>query len=331
VAPVLRLLLSSAVLAGVAAPAFSQDRLAHFGPKAAAMAGAFTALADDPTAFYWNPAGYAFGPAFAFGVAGGDSDMNRGDGATFSEKPWAFALGLPFLAVAGTFSDASSSTIESGDLASRGLGSFDLSVSVVQSLPLPDLVIAGTVHYLRGESRELLESLDALTAEEQSPSAIRDRLASIPGESSSTASFDLGALYQPRDWIRLGMMWRRLTEPGFELPTGGEIVLSRHGRAGVAFFLPRGTTFSFDADLSSQGSDEDPFRELSFGVEQRWFGRALSLRAGLRAETGSDRGARPAFSAGIGVKVRFVVAEIAYEGSDDSRDESLWFGMTLRP
>lgn len=329
--PVLRLLLSTAVLAGVAAPAWSQERLAHFGPKAAAMAGAFTALADDTTAFYWNPAGYAFGPAFAFGVGWGESDMSRGDGVTFSEAPAAFALGLPFLAVAGTSSNASSSVIENGNLASRGLGSFDLSVSVVQSLPLDDLVIAGTVHYLRGESRELLESPEALPDEEQSPSAIRERLASIPGESSSTATFDLGALYQPRDWIRLGMTWRRLTEPGFELPAAGEIVLSRHGRAGVAFFLPRGATLSFDADLTSQGGAEESWRELSFGVDQRLFANALSLRAGLRAETGSERGARPAFSAGIGVKIRFVVAEIAYEGSDGSRDESLWFGVALRP
>jgi hypothetical protein len=328
---VLRLLLSTAVLAGVAVPAWPQDRLVHFGPKAAAMAGAFTALADDTTAFYWNPAGYAFGPAFAFGVAWGESDMNRGDGVTFSDAPSSFALGLPFLAVAGTFSDASSSEVENGKLASRGLGGFDLSVSVVQSLPLDDLVIAGTIHYLRGESRALVESLDALSAEERSPSAIRERLGSIPGETSSTASFDLGALYQPRDWVRFGMMWRRLTEPGFELPTAGEIVLSRHGRAGVAFFLPRGATLSFDADLTSQGRSEDDWRELSFGAEQRFFASALSLRTGLRAEIGSDRGARPAFSAGIGVKFRFVVAEIAYEGSDGTRDESLWFGVRLRP
>jgi hypothetical protein len=126
-------------------------------------------------------------------------------------------------------------------------------------------------------------------------------------------------------------MWRRLFEPGFPLPSGGEIVLPRHARAGVAFFLPQTTTVSFDFDLSSQGGVDESWRELSLGVDKRWFDDLLSLRAGLRAETGSGRGARPAFSAGVGVRVRFLVVEAAYQGSSAARDEALWFGATISP
>ena len=335
VAPVLRFLVTAAMVLGVASSAASQERFLHFGTKAAAMGGAFTAVANDTSAFYWNPAGYAFGPAVHAGVQWGESDMNRGNGATLGDGAAGFSLGLTFMGVAGTLAEESSSRLEDDVLAIRGLETFDLSVSILQSLPIDDLVIAGNVHYLRGESHELFESLASLSPGDETPSAIRDRVLATEGEGSSTVSLDLGALYQPRDWLRLGLMWRRLFEPGFSLSSGEEIVLPRHGRAGVAFFLPQATTLSFDFDLSSQGgvdeSIDQSFRELSVGVDKRLFDDALSLRAGLRAETGSGRGARPAFSAGVGVRIRFVVADVAYEGSSEGRDEALWFGVTISP
>jgi hypothetical protein len=326
-----RHLLAAAIAFGVASSAASQERFLHFGTKAAAMGGAFTALANDTTAFYWNPAGYAFGPVVHGGVQWGESDMNRGDGATFGDGAAGFSLGLTFLGVAGTFSDQSSSRLENDILGSRGLETFDLSVSILQSLPIDDLVIAGNVHYLSGESHELFESMAALSPGAVTPSAIRERVMDTEGEESSTASVDLGALYQPSDWLRLGLMWRRLFEPGFPLPSGEEIVLPRHGRAGVALFLPRATTVSFDFDLSSQGGDDESWRELSLGVEKSFFEDILSLRAGLRAETGSGRGARPAFSAGTAVRIRFLVLEATYQGSSEGRDEALWFGVTVAP
>jgi hypothetical protein len=331
VAPVPRFLVTTAIAFCVASSAAPQERFLHFGTKAAAMGGAFTAVANDTTAFYWNPAGYAFGPAVDTGVHWGESDMNRGDGATFGDGAAGFSLGLTFMGVAGTFSKESSSRLEDDALSSRGLETFDLSVSILQSLPIDDLVVAGNVHYLRGESHEIFESLASLSPADVTPSAIRDRLLATEGEGSSTASLDLGALYQPRDWLRLGLMWRRLFEPGFRLPSGEEIVLPRHGRAGVALLLPQATTVSFDFDLSSQGGVDESWREVSLGVDKRLLDDALSLRAGLRAETGSGRGARPAFSAGLGVRIRFVVVEVAYQGSSEMRDEALWFGVTVSP
>jgi hypothetical protein len=131
--------------------------------------------------------------------------------------------------------------------------------------------------------------------------------------------------------MRFGIMGRRLLEPGFSLPSGQEVVLPRHTRAGAVFFLPRETTVALDFDVTSQGSEEESWREISFGAEKRFFDDVLSLRGGVRAETGSGRGARPAFSAGVGVRIRFVVAEVAYQGATDSRDESLWFSVTVSP
>ncbi len=331
VAAVLRFLVTTTIAFGVTSSAAAQERFLHFGTKAAAMGGAFTAVANDATAFYWNPAGYAFGPAAHAGFHWGESRRNRGEGNTLGDEAAGFSLGLTFMGVAGTFSKESSSRLEDDVLSSRGLETFDFSVSILQSLPIDDLVIAGNVHYLRRESHDLFEAKASLSPGEQTPSAIRNRVLATEGDVSSTASVDLGALYQPHEWLRLGLMWRRLFEPAFRLPSGEEIVLPRHGRAGVAFFLPRATTLSFDFDLSSQGSVDEDWRELSLGVDKRLFDDALSLRAGLRAETGSGRGARPAFSAGLGLRIRFVVVELAYQGSSEMRDEALWFGVSVSP
>jgi hypothetical protein len=288
-------------------------------------------VATDTTAFYWNPAGYAFGPAAHGGVQWAEGDSDRGDGSTFSGEAAGFSIGLPFLGVAGTSFDESSSIARDGTLSSHGLESFDLSVSILQSLPLDDLVIAGNIHYLRGDAHELFEPLASLSFEERTPSAVRERVLESGGESSSTASLDLGALYQPNDRMRFGLMWRRLFEPGFRLPSGEELVLPRHGRIGAAFFLPHATTLAFDFDLTAQGADGEDWRELSFGVEKRFFDDRLSLRAGLRAEAGGDHGARPGFSAGAGVRIRFLVLDAAYQGAEDDRDEALLFGVTVSP
>jgi hypothetical protein len=126
-------------------------------------------------------------------------------------------------------------------------------------------------------------------------------------------------------------MWRRLIEPGFATSSGGELVLPRQARAGVAFALPREALLSLDLDLSSQGGSEEHWREISFGAEKRFFDEALALRAGVRAETGSGRGARPAFSLGAGGRVRFLVFEAAYVGASEDRDRAVWVAVTVSP
>jgi hypothetical protein len=260
--------------------------------------------------------------------------MDRGDGSTFGGEAAGFSLGVTFMGVAGTFFKESSSVAAGETLSSRGLETFDLSVSILQSLPIDDLVIAGNIHYLRGDAHELLEALPSLSAQERTPAAVRDRVLDAEGETSSTASVDLGALYQPNDWLRLGLMCSRLFEPGFGLPSGEELVLPRHARAGAAFFLPHETTLAFDFDLTSQasqGSFDETWRELALGVDKRFFDDVLALRAGLRAEAGSGEGTRPAFSAGAAVRIKFLVLEVAYQSSSESRDEALWLGVTVSP
>ena len=68
------------------------------GTRAAGMGGAFVAIADDASAAYWNPAGFASGNVFTLVVDGGtsksDPDLPRGaqEGSGFL-----FAMGIPAL------------------------------------------------------------------------------------------------------------------------------------------------------------------------------------------------------------------------------------------
>jgi hypothetical protein len=317
----------------------------HFGARAAAMGGAFTAVADDTSAFYWNPAGYAFGPALQASFNWGESESDRGgllsslgssggegeDGLLLTDRVSGFALGLIFMGAAGNFSRQTASTVEGELLSSHGLRTFDLSVSILQSLPIDDLVVAANVHYLRGETHELTEPVAEIPDAERTPSSIADRVFEAPGVTSSTGALDLAALYEPSSWLRIGFTWRRLVEPAFSAPSGGEIVLPRHARAGVAFGLPRGALVSLDADLSSQGGAEERWREVSVGAEKRFFEDALALRVGFRAEAGSRRGARPAFSVGAGGRIRFVIFDVGYTGAGDERDQAFWVGITVSP
>ena len=298
------------------------------------MGGAFTAVADDAFAFHWNPAGYAFGPVVQAGFHWGDSQMDRDfeiderDGSIAADRVTGFGIGFTFMGVGTTFSRHTTSERDGDWAANRGLETFDLAVSLLYSLPLDNLVIAGNVHYLRGETFDLMEPLRSRDAYD-SP-AVLDRVLTGEGIASSTATVDLAALYELDRRFRVGVMWRRITEPGFETESGGEMVLPRHARAGVAFELPASALVSFDADLSTQRAGADRFRELSLGFEKGLFDGALSLRAGLRAEAGSGRGARPAFSLGAGAEIRFLLAEVAYVSSSEGRDETVWFALTVR-
>lgn len=262
------------------------------------MGGAFTGVADDSTAFYWNPAGIAFGQFLSAGIYHGEEESNRAD-RTFDDRATGFSLRYTFMGVALTqFSQ---------NVDQRELDTFDVAVSVLQSLPIDNLVVAGNVHYLSGSI-------------------------AIDGTKSDSSSWDvdLGVMYEPTLNVRLGVMLSHLRRARFAVPgTDERLEVPRHARAGVSFRLPRSFLVAADVDLSSQGDGTDSWREISLGGEKGFFDRRVFVRAGMRVEAGSDLGARPAFSLGAGVPVWKVEIEAAYRGSSASRDDAYWVGVTL--
>ena len=268
------------------------------------MGGAFTGVADDSTAFYWNPAGVAFGPFLSAGIYyghGRGQDESDRVGRLFEDRATGVSLEYTFMGVAFT-QFRQSATADSGE---RGLDTFDVAVSVLQSLPIDNLVVAGNVHYLSGTT-------------------------SLGGVLSGSNSWDvdLGVMYERNRVFRAGVMLSHLREARFVLPDDERLRVPRHARFGLSFRLPQSFLVAFDVDLSTQGSDSDTWREISLGAEKGFGGRAF-VRGGLRAEVGSALGSQTAFSVGGGVQLWKLELEIAYLGASGSRDEAYWVGVAL--
>lgn len=265
------------------------------------MGGAFTGVADDATAFYWNPAGIALGAFLGAGMYHGREHSDRG-GSVFEDRASGLSLEYTFMGVA--FTQFRQSVGVDGD--HRGLDTFDVAVSVLQSLPIDNLVVAGTIHYLSGTT-----SLGDMES------------------GSNSWDVDLAVMYERNGVFRVGLMLSHLREARFVLPNDERLRVPRHARAGISVRLPQSFLIAFDADLSTQGPSSDPWREISLGAEKGLLDRRLFIRAGLRAEVGSNLGSRPALSLGAGVQFWKLELEAAYRASSSHRDEAYWIGLSL--
>src|SRR5438045_650353 len=91
----LRHIAAMLVLLGCATGAGAQTFEA-VGTRAAGMGGAFVAVADDASAAYWNPAGFASGNMFSLVVDRGTSESDPAvpEGAR-KGSGFLFAMGMP--------------------------------------------------------------------------------------------------------------------------------------------------------------------------------------------------------------------------------------------
>ena len=75
----MRRLIIIALICLVPRLAASDTSFTVFGARASGLGGAYTAVADDTTAFYWNPAGVARGPFLRLGFYGGSGFQDWGE------------------------------------------------------------------------------------------------------------------------------------------------------------------------------------------------------------------------------------------------------------
>lgn len=299
----LRSVVSVVLIAGVllvcpaAAHAQAPDAI---GIRAQGMGGAFTAVADDATASWWNPAGLAAGSLLNLIVEYGEvKDPPTPD--TLSHRGFALAfpaLGVSYYRFAATEARTAASTGDSSgirqDPGMPGVQTLDVSqfgATFGQSLGR-HLVVASTVKLLRAD-----------------------------GETEG--GLDVGAM-TIYGIVRAGVTVRNVTEPTFG---DGElaITLKRQVRAGVALSSATSTAFggatlAFDADLWTIPTLFGDERRVAAGGEiwtkQRWIGG----RAGVSASTIGDR--RTSFAGGVSVAVKhgfFVDAQLT-GGSDPLRN-----------
>lgn len=258
--PLLLLLTAASSASAQTDTAVRQDSgQAPVGVRAAGMGGAFTAVADDASAAFWNPAGFASGSFFSLVADGNTLDRRSG---------LLVALGTPPLGL--SYYRTAIAEVKNGR---NTLVAHHAGVSLVQSLG-DRLAVGTTLKLVHGVA---------------SPSG---------GAGISTNKFDadLGVM-ATGSLAQLGLSVRNLLQPEFTAP-GGAMRLDRHVRAGVSVHLRRETTVAADVDLTTASTPRGDWRDVAVGVESHPLLKAW-VRGGVHWNTsGSSAGAAPVGSLG---------------------------------
>ncbi len=266
------------------------------GVRAAGMAGAFTAVADDAAATVWNPAGLASGSYFSAAV-----DGNRFDG----QSTVFVGIGTPPLGL--SYERAATAGLFNGR---NTLVTHNFGVSLVQSIGQIGLAVGTTLKVVHGE--------------------VSDGPAS-----TGTTAFDADAgVMLSGGFGQAGVTVRNLARPSFAVPEGpGAIRLDRMVRGGVALHLRQDTTLAVDADFTRAVAVAGaPWRDAAVGIESR-AGPKAWLRGGLHWNTaGGDpggAGAAPIGTAGASYAIRGALMADAQASFGSSKGNRGW-GVGLR-
>jgi hypothetical protein len=277
----------SSVLIG-AAPVEAQPS-DQVGVRALGMGGAFTAVADDSTATWWNPAGLASGAYFSGMLEyahpeGGEGDGLRGLSVAFP------GLGLSYYRIPRLSLRAST---DSNPASRQDEGSLSVFGATVGQSFGRHLVVGSTV-----------------------------KIQHVDGDNDGGLDIGAMAAFGP---AKLGLMVRNVTEPEFGEGLQS-FTLQRQARAGGSFTGTTGgvigsVTVSFDADLMDVATRFGDERRLAVGGEVWLRGRYLGFRGGAsRSAVGLER---TAYSGGASVAMRkalFVDTFLTAGGTDESRD-----------
>jgi hypothetical protein len=266
------------------------------GIRAQGMAGAFTAVADDSTATWWNPAGMAGGPFLTSAIEYGrpktpaDSKI-EGISMTFP------ALGLSYyrLPISQMRLPATTEQVAAGRQDQGTISQF--GATIAESIG-NHLVIGSTLKLLRG--------------------------------ADTHGDLDIGAMVTV-ERLRFGLTVRNATQPTFDSGVNAW-TLQRQARAGAA--LTTGTrgavgsvTVAVDVDLTKAATVLGDERRLAGGGEIWTTNKRLGVRGGVNVSTIGERNA--AASAGLSVAVRNkTYVDLQTTGGSDKAREG--WGIALR-
>ena len=193
------------------------------------MGGAFTAVADDASAAFWNPAGFANGSIFSLVVDANVLDRRRAA---------LVAVGTPPLALSYYRTAIAPENNGRNTLVAHHAG-----VTLVQSLR--DRLAVGTTLKL-----------------------VHGIASTAGGARVSTNKFDadLGVMAHSAV-VQVGLSVRNLFQPEFRTSGGGPLRLDRQVRAGVSYQPRREFIAAADLDLTTAANPRGKWRDAALGVE----------------------------------------------------------------
>lgn len=149
--------------------------------------------------------------------------------------------------------------------------------------------------------------------------AIGGNVKAVRGEiadyTSTGFGFDLGFMFLPADWARMGVMVENLIAPTFHFKSVDEKFPLRI-RGGVS--IDPFTWMTLAADVENEEGE----MSWRFGGELRLFSKVLGLRGGYTTDTKE-------FLAGIGFNIKFLALDYAYSTNDDL-GQTHRVGLTIR-
>jgi hypothetical protein len=276
-----------------AAPCAARAQTADsIGIRAQGMAGAFTAVADDATATWWNPAGLATG-AFFNAVLEAGNDHHAGVSAAYP------ALGLSYYRLRINEVQAPPSTGGS-------------SLSPQGGTPAPGLLAVDASQF----GVTVGQSIGSYVA-------VASTLKLVRAEESTHGDLDIGAM-AALGLARVGVTVRNVTSPTLGGGTD-TLTLTRHVRAGAAIASGGASgssqaTVAFDADLTRVAGATGDERRMAIGGEAWTTSRRFGGRAGFSWSTLNDSRIAGTLGASLAIRPRiYFEVQTSYSRADDSR------------
>jgi hypothetical protein len=328
-----RSVLSSLLFMMSSAPLIHAQGNDTVGVRAQGMAGAFTAVADDASATWWNPAGVAGGAYFNAIIESGtqhdprtDHDPTGGPAGAWRAGNRGISLAFPALGLSYYRLRVSEQRPETPTAAGSGgrqdegpgltrlrtLTLDQFGATVGQSLG-EHLVVGSTLKLVRGHSATSLES---------SGTPSLDEADALETDGETHAGLDVGVManFGP---ARLGLTIRNLRQPDFGSGPDA-ITLERQARVGFAVSSgSRGivgrATVAVDADLTKTTTVLGEEQRVAVGGEVWTSNRVLGVRGGFNASTLGSR--RLSASGGVSAAFRrgtYIDASVT-GGSDAGR------------
>jgi hypothetical protein len=149
---------------------------------------------------------------------------------------------------------------------------------------------------------------------------------------TTALGIDVGAMYRPASWLRVGVVAKDINAPTFDAPNGERFKLDPQVRGGVAVNPYRSLTLSADVDITSNKTLTPGVKSqfLSLGAEQTILSELLSFRVGAFKNM---QDAQTPFIPTAGFGLRLLALRIDIAGGYDFRDQAAMasgsLGMTF--
>jgi hypothetical protein len=294
---IVRLLAVALVL--VCSPQAFAQTFESVGTRAQGMGGAFTAVSDDASAAWWNPAGLASGRLFNLIVEHSttqEPDSAPQVGPQHGERNNGFSVAFPALALSyyrlRISEIAPISSTDDQDPCRQDLGPAEVCLRRVAYTQLGATFGESIGNHLVLASTLKLVWAGTVSETDVAGSDLLDRAEELDPPTDTKSDLDLGAMVTFGS-ARFGVAVKHVLTPKFG-EGDLELELPRQARAGAAWMMMtpgriETLTLAVDADLTETPTANGDVRRVGAGIEAWVKGRGMAFRSGISVNTIGDK------------------------------------------